>query len=210
MHFDERKIKQIQSKFEPEFIELLYKYAQSAPKNPATVGKIVNGVYTTDYDKWCTANFINYDQFKDQVNLIKNQCIAIVEKNFNVSCLDTEIHFLHYITGSEYKSHIDGQYVENDVARRGVDRDITCVLYLNDDYEGGELYFDFFKSHIKPNKGDLLIYPTTWQYTHGVKPVIGNRYAIVFWFKTTPELNVSYKIKDASIIKFLQSITNPI
>jgi Rps23 Pro-64 3,4-dihydroxylase Tpa1-like proline 4-hydroxylase len=208
MHFDLRQIKHLRNQLDSKFVNLIYKFSVNAPKQPATVGKIVNGKYTTEYDKWCTAEFVDYSSFKEQIDIIKDRCILVVENNYNVKCLDFEIHFLHYTNGAYYKSHIDGQYLEDDTAKRGVDRDITCVVYLNDDYQGGNIHFDFFNTKIKPNASDILMYPTTWQFSHGVEPVIGDRYAIVFWFQTNPILNVDSKIVDKSIKRFLQSITS--
>lgn len=196
MFFDLRKIKHIKSGLTNDLIDNLYKSAKEAKSDPATVGKVVNGTYTTEYNKWCTAEFVNYTEFKNTVETLKQQCITIVEREYKVSCVDDEIHFLKYNNGTEYKSHVDGQFIENNVAKRGVDRDITCVVYLNDDYEKGEIFFDFFNLTIKPSKGDIIIYPATWEYKHGVYPVKGERFAIAFWFKTSPELNVESKIPE--------------
>lgn len=208
MHFDPRHIKQLKLDLDIFFIEELYKHATYASKKPATVGKIINGKYTTEYNKWCTAEFIDYTSFVEQVNILKQNCITIIEQNYSVKCLDNEIHFLHYKNNAEYKPHIDGQYIENGIAKRGADRDITCVVYLNDDYTGGEVNFNLFNLQIKPKAGDVLVYPTTWQYTHSVNKVIGNRIAIVFWFKTNPELNVESKLPDNTTAKYLNSIIN--
>lgn len=208
MHFDIRKIRHLKSIVEPALIDLLYNSAKNATDEPATVGKIVNGQYTTEYNKWCTAKFVDYSAFKSDVDKVIDICTEHVEKNFNVNCLQHEIHFLHYTDGTHYHSHIDGQYIKDDKALRGVDRDITCVVYLNDDYQGGEINFDFFKYTLKPNKADIVIYPTTFEFVHSVSKVVGDRYAIVLWFKTDPMMNVDVPIKDTSVIKFLQRITS--
>ena len=204
MFFDIRKIKHLKNTIDTNIISTLYTKAISAIKEKATVGKVINGKYTTEYDKWCTANFVVYTDFVEQVNQVKSQVKDNIEQNYNVQCLDDEIHFLHYQNDSYYKSHIDGQFIENGVAKRGIDRDITAVLYLNDDYNGGEIFFDFFNISIKPKTGDILAYPTSFEYKHGVNKVVGERYAIVFWFKTNPELNVTTEIKDIQILNFLK------
>jgi hypothetical protein len=46
-----------------------------------------------------------------------------------------------------------------------------AVLYLNDDYEGGEIYYPNVNIKIKPQCGDLVIHPTDLKYSHGVKTV---------------------------------------
>lgn len=60
----------------------------------------------------------------------------------------------------------------------------TCVLssvgYLNDDYDGGELYFDKFNLKIKPKAGDLYLFPSSFIYSHAAMPVTeGTKYSIV-------------------------------
>lgn len=62
---------------------------------------------------------------------------------------------------------------------------ITATFYLNDDYDGGEICFkinDNFISH-KPSKGDVIVFPSTRPYLHGVrKNYNGERYMIrSFW-----------------------------
>ena len=51
------------------------------------------------------------------------------------------------------------------------------VLYLNDDYEGGEIYYPNRNIFYKPNAGDLIIHSAFKDYSHGVKEVTsGTRY----------------------------------
>jgi len=65
--------------------------------------------------------------------------------------------------------------------------DYSSVLYLNDDYEGGELFFPEFNLTIKPKLGDLVTFPTNSMYIHAVKEVKhGTRYTIALsWFRRT-------------------------
>jgi predicted 2-oxoglutarate/Fe(II)-dependent dioxygenase YbiX len=54
------------------------------------------------------------------------------------------------------------------------------VGYLNDDYEGGELYFRLQNLNIKPKAGDLYIFPSTYMYPHQAKVVkSGTKYSLV-------------------------------
>ena len=41
-----------------------------------------------------------------------------------------------------------------------------------------------------------MIYPSSWQYIHGVESVVGDRYALVIWFKTDPP---AYSLEDEVI-----------
>jgi hypothetical protein len=50
---------------------------------------------------------------------------------------------------------------------------ITCTMYINDDYEGGdiEFYVDGVLTNHKPSAGDILVFPSTEPYFHGVKTI---------------------------------------
>lgn len=63
-------------------------------------------------------------------------------------------------------------------------RDYSGVLYLNDDFLGGETFFpDHGPRFIKPKKGKLALYPSTIEYNHGVSTIVGkNRYTMPIWF----------------------------
>jgi hypothetical protein len=57
---------------------------------------------------------------------------------------------------------------------------ISIVAYVNDDYEGGELYFPRFDLTIKPKAGDVVIFPSTYIYEHASNDMIsGTKYSIV-------------------------------
>jgi hypothetical protein len=48
----------------------------------------------------------------------------------------------------------------------------ASVAYLNDDYVGGEVFFSEFNLRLKPKPGELLIFPTSEQWSHGVDFVL--------------------------------------
>jgi hypothetical protein len=58
---------------------------------------------------------------------------------------------------------------------------ITCTMYINDDYKGGDIEFFIDNKLInhKPVAGDILIFPSTQPYFHGVKTITdGNKFFI--------------------------------
>lgn len=85
-------------------------------------------------------------------------------------------NMLKYSSGQEYKAHHDGGGSNG--------RCISAILYLNDDYVGGEIEFVNFNIKIKPEPGMLLLFPSNYAYTHVAHPVTeGTKYAIVTWIK---------------------------
>jgi len=81
---------------------------------------------------------------------------------------------LKYSTGQEYKAHADGG--------TAIGRAISSIVYLNDDYEGGEVEFVNFGLKIKPQAGMMLLFPSTYPYAHIAHPVTsGTKYALVTW-----------------------------
>lgn len=90
---------------------------------------------------------------------------------------------------------------------------IATLLYLNDDYYGGELYFPNQNFEIKPSARSLLVFDGGGENIHGVKKVSGNldenrpRYVLVaFWdylreedqkpFTEQAEIDAAQKKKD--------------
>jgi len=67
----------------------------------------------------------------------------------------------------------------------GDDPNISVVLYLNDDYVGGELFFREQGVKIKPEAGSIVIFPSVEPYYHESLPVeSGIKYmAPGFWRK---------------------------
>lgn len=57
---------------------------------------------------------------------------------------------------------------------------LSAVGYFNDNYDGGELYFNNFNLKIKPEKGDLYLFPSTYLFSHAALPVTnGTKYSLV-------------------------------
>lgn len=62
-------------------------------------------------------------------------------------------------------------------------RNYGSVLYLNDDYQGGQTFYSNFDVEIQPKAGSLAVHPADILHYHGVREVKGStRYTIVvFW-----------------------------
>ncbi len=94
---------------------------------------------------------------------------------------------MRYEPGGYYHAHADSE-IYNPATRqweRRVNRDISLLLYLNDDYSGGELKFHYFNYQYKPRKGDLVLFPSDHRYLHEATIVTeGIRYVVVCWGAT--------------------------
>lgn len=91
---------------------------------------------------------------------------------------------LRYAPGGHYALHADSQRYLKDrrVWQKTIDRDVSLLLYLNDDFTGGELSFYAFNYLYKPRMGDLLFFPSDHRYAHQAHEVkSGRRYVIVSW-----------------------------
>jgi hypothetical protein len=57
---------------------------------------------------------------------------------------------------------------------------ISAVIYLNDNYEGGELVFPRFGVDLKPRAGDIAVFPSTFIYEHASQEMLnGTKYSVV-------------------------------
>jgi predicted 2-oxoglutarate/Fe(II)-dependent dioxygenase YbiX len=68
-------------------------------------------------------------------------------------------------------------------------RMFAAVGYLNDDYEGGEIYFPEINESIKPKAGMLVAFHCGPRHRHGVRPIRGKvlRYTFPTWFTEREE-----------------------
>lgn len=87
----------------------------------------------------------------------------------------------------------DSMPVHTDRGPHSMNNDILhgMVIYLNDDYQGGEIYYPQQQLSIKPKARSLVIHPASEPYEHGVLPVVrGNRYAITLFVHELKDKNI--------------------
>jgi len=96
------------------------------------------------------------------------------------------VQFLSYPPGGHYLSHVDGESGEGE---RIMERDISIIYYLNQEFGGGELEFPDLGLTIKPKKGMMIAFPSYRHFAHRVHPVTwGHRYSLVSWICTEKNL----------------------
>lgn len=104
------------------------------------------------------------------------QHVAHYAKDFEIVVAGNEkMTLLRYGPGNFFKMHRDDHPI--------TPRTFSTIYYINDNYIGGELYFKYFDFKYKPEYGDLVIFPSSYAYSHESMPISdGVKYAIVdFW-----------------------------
>lgn len=104
----------------------------------------------------------------------KSEAVKDYCKMYNIQELRywESFNFVKYEPGHHFMEHHDHGYSYNCT--------VSLVSYLNDDYEGGEIYFRLQQLNIKPKAGDLYIFPSNFMYPHQAMPVkSGTKYSLV-------------------------------
>lgn len=94
-----------------------------------------------------------------------------------------QAQLLKYTPGGFYEGHADSDHLHpNGQWQKVLDRDISLLIYLNDEYEGGTLHFKHFDYTLRPKAGMLVYFPSDARYMHTAQSVTaGVRYAVVSW-----------------------------
>jgi len=110
-------------------------------------------------------------------------------------------HILRYRKGGNYRPHADADNWDEQaqVWKRHLDRDYSAIIYFNDEFEGGGLYFPLLNYRLQPKSGMLVCFPSDGRFAHTAEPVIkGNRYAIVSWGASIGSERVRDKVPERS------------
>jgi hypothetical protein len=101
----------------------------------------------------------------------------IIESSFNCNVYDEGVSSVVELkTGDSMPVHLDhGSSLNESVGlKTGAGhptRDISSVLYYNDDYEGGEIYFPNQDLLIKPKPGMFICFPAKDEFPHQVREI---------------------------------------
>ncbi len=131
------------------------------------------------------------DKYLQEQTNISSQLFGALEKTLhhystelypfaekNIKSREQTMHLLKYDESGHLPAHQD----------QGVSsRVLSVLLYLNDDYEGGEIEFRHSNLKFKPEAGSVLFFPSNFLYVHEVYPVTkGPRYALPNWYHNIP------------------------
>lgn len=130
-------------------------------------------------------NMYNAAHFR-QSQAVKHYC-----STFNIPELQywESTNFVKYGIGQHFAQHVDHGYSYNCT--------VSLVGWANDNYEGGELEFGMWNLTIKPQIGDLVIFPSNYMYPHRSVPVLsGTKYSLVTMLDYSEKYHTNEFIQD--------------
>ena len=168
----EKFIKVFDNTMDPKIIGSCIQYLNTLEfEDAGIIGKNVKSNTLSDIhwkNRWSSVILNLFHQYRNSLNI---EVPAV-----NIASLDA----LKYEEGGFYKAHSDSHL--------NYPRTISVVLFLNNDYDGGELVFHTpdkdlkeFKK-IKAAPGRAILWPSNFIYPHSVSKVTkGRRYALISW-----------------------------
>jgi hypothetical protein len=151
-----------------------------------------NGTVIYDSDYWANrvATYPTIEKSDPQVpKIIQGMVERLkieVDKFFNVDANPTSPAMVRWLPGQLQMPHADKELHTGPDAGKPNDfpyYDIAGLFYINDDYEGGELYFPNQGIQFKPKAGAAYFFPGDMNYIHGVSEIIsGIRYTVPFFW----------------------------
>ena len=190
---------------DPATLRILIDHARQAQLTDSLVSNFEDPV-ADDAVEWVVDTEIRNTQQVHVPGSIAKQLDNIADANvrelinpfYQVAVRDREPwQLLHYGAGGHYIPHVDAEtlYKDDDgldLWEKTLDRDLSIVYFLNDDFAGGELVFPELDLVIEPAPGTLVCFPSDHNYIHEVKAVTsGHRYTVVTWMRVegTPTLD---------------------
>lgn len=147
-------------------------------------------IYEADYWKDRVATYITLVKVNPEIPKIISTMVErlkyVVQDHFKVEIYPTSPTIVRWMPGQYQLPHADKELHEGENAGKPNDfpyYDLASLFYLNDDYEGGELYFPNQNIQIKPKSGAAYFFPGDMNYIHGVTEVKnGIRYTCPFFW----------------------------
>jgi hypothetical protein len=100
---------------------------------------------------------------------------SLVEKEYAVKLKPRNSRFAQWVHNNSPAVPID------DLGHKDSNH-LAGWVYLNDDYDGGDLSFIHQGVSFKPKAGDLVLFPGNIHYWYHVAPTNGSRYIMPIWF----------------------------
>jgi hypothetical protein len=147
-------------------------------------------IYDSDYWKDRVATGKSLDKNNPQITVVLQTLFErlqpVIEEFFNVRIEPTGKAIVRWLPGQFQNPHADKELHDGPDAGKPNDfpyYDIASLFYLNDDYDGGELYFPLQDVKLKPKRGAAYFFPGDKNYIHGVTEIKNNvRYTCPFFW----------------------------
>jgi len=147
-------------------------------------------IYDSEYWKDRVATYDTIRKTSEEIPKIIEGMVARlkveVDKYLQVDAIPTSPAMVRWLPGQLQMPHADKELHEE--PNRGIPNDfpyydIAGLFYINDDYEGGELYFPLQGIQFKPKRGAAYFFPGDMNYIHGVTKIeSGIRYTCPFFW----------------------------
>jgi hypothetical protein len=117
------------------------------------------------------------------ISLISDMVRIKAEELFKCNLGESGVMIAKTISGHSPEEHADSQNMDGTPKDCCSDFHVSAVVYLNDDFDGGELVFPKIGYSYKPVAGSCIIFPSHTGYSHYVDSVLtGKRIVLPFWF----------------------------
>jgi len=128
------------------------------------------------HEVWVKQNTPFYENLKTTFIKVMSK-YSTDHKDF--SCIHhTDFRINKYSEGGFMSEHVDN--IHHSHGQQYGYPQVSVLLYLNDDYEGGEFFVA--EEMFLPEKGSAIIFPSNFMYPHEAKVVTkGTRWSIVSW-----------------------------
>ena len=131
---------------------------------------------------------IKDQQLLREMEVLRTKMTVEISKYYHTTVYLDYWDLVKWYPGDWMKMHADNV----DEHRKPFDycgwRTHSAIVYLNQDFSGGETVFRDVNQNVFPETGKALIFPAGYDYTHGVNEVTeGSRYTIALWFTEDPK-----------------------
>ena len=178
--------------------DYVYAFEETMKKDAEEVKKtsICTGPVRPDGHQICgncncqRINPMGFDRFDNLNNIAMKSFIPIVEKYKSDTMIHStqwpknimweEFRMKRFLVGNggedteQFGNHVDV------TSHAGGKRMLILMVYLNDEFNGGETVFPNYGDAVKPKKGSIIIFPPMWMYLHRGNPPLAPGYAKYF------------------------------
>lgn len=188
---------EIEDFMSPEELERVSTFARNINQWDVTESHVdEDGVMIYDHNYWedrvCSiSTMMEIDrEMPDFIRGLQERLKPYIKQFYDVEGYPTSPCIVRWLPGNYQNPHADKELHDPENYGKPNDfpyYDLGSLFYLNDDYEGGELFFPNQGVEFKPKAGAAYFFPGDLHYIHGVREIkSGIRYTCpMFWTITS-------------------------